>query len=65
LINPSTGDVYQEGDRIPRPGFAQTLRVIQSEGADAVYTGSLAQTFVDDIQDMGGLITLEDLANYQ
>lgn len=53
------------GDRIKRPGLAQTLRVIAAEGGEALYTGSLVQKFVSDIQDLGGIITAEDMANYQ
>jgi gamma-glutamyltranspeptidase/glutathione hydrolase len=57
--------VLEEGDRIKRPGLAQTLRVIADEGGSALYNGSLTQMFVDDIQELGGIITLEDMANYQ
>ncbi|KAF4527856.1 hypothetical protein B566_EDAN016501, partial [Ephemera danica] len=48
-----------------RPTLAKTLRVIATEGGDALYTGSLAKPFVEDLKAMGGILTVEDMANYQ
>ncbi|KAK9679351.1 hypothetical protein QE152_g40097 [Popillia japonica] len=44
--------------------LCETLKVIANEGGDALYNGSLAKIFVQDIQDMGGIITEEDMKNY-
>nr|CAD7428103.1 unnamed protein product [Timema monikensis] len=64
LINNATQKVWQLGDKIRRPQLAKTLRKIISEGAEALYNGSLTRDFVKDIRDLGGIITEEDMANY-
>ncbi|XP_046391098.1 scoloptoxin SSD14-like isoform X2 [Ischnura elegans] len=65
LINPATNHTWEDGDRIKRLALADTLEIIAEEGGDALYNGSLAKKFVDDIQSFGGIITLEDMANYK
>ncbi|SNS45696.1 gamma-glutamyltranspeptidase / glutathione hydrolase [Belliella buryatensis] len=56
---------YQEGDTIKYLALANTLRKISANGRDEFYKGETAQKIVDYIQDHGGIITLEDLANYE
>ena len=46
------------------PKFARTLERIRDD-PDSFYTGSLAQDIVKDIQEGGGIITLEDMKNYR
>jgi gamma-glutamyltranspeptidase/glutathione hydrolase len=41
-----------------------TLRLVAEGGADAFYSGELADRIVSDMRDHGGLISAEDLANY-
>ena len=45
------------------PKFAKTLEIIR-DNPDSFYTGELAKDIVKDIQEGGGIITLEDLKNY-
>ncbi|XP_067298515.1 glutathione hydrolase 1 proenzyme-like, partial [Pseudorasbora parva] len=52
-------------DMIRFPKLADTLKKIAEEGPDAFYDGSLTQTIVDDIKAAGGIITREDLKNYE
>lgn len=45
--------------------LAQTLELIRDSGASVLYNGSLTETFVKDIKDLGGIITIEDMNEYQ
>lgn len=53
------------GDIIRRPKLAKTLRSIANFGVDEFYEGSVGQNLVNDIQNAGGVLTMEDLRNYQ
>ncbi len=59
------GRALRAGDRFVQKDLAQSLRTLASEGPDAIYTGSLAKRMVDYIQSEGGLITMEDLADWR
>ncbi|XP_013793202.1 gamma-glutamyltranspeptidase 1-like, partial [Limulus polyphemus] len=65
FYNNATGDVYKEGDIIKRPLLAETLQRISQNGADELYKGKTGQELVKDIQELGGVITMEDLKNYR
>ena len=59
------GKLFQPGDTIKQPELAATLKRIARNGAAEFYRGETAKMLVDDMQRMGGLITLDDLAQYQ
>jgi gamma-glutamyltranspeptidase/glutathione hydrolase len=59
------GKMFHAGDTFKQPELAATLKRIAKNGAAEFYRGETAQMVVDDIKRMGGLITLEDLAQYQ
>ncbi|CAG7720876.1 unnamed protein product [Allacma fusca] len=68
--DPKTQDVYKLGDIITRPVLAQTLRKIANDsvnGGNLLYQreSQLAQWFVEDLQKLGGIMTIKDLENYQ
>ncbi|GAV01866.1 hypothetical protein RvY_12507 [Ramazzottius varieornatus] len=66
FINKATGQIYKEGEIIRYPELANTLETIATEeGVDSFYRGDLARKMVKDIQDGGGIITLDDMANYR
>ena len=63
--HPAVADLYpegrpvQRGDRARRPALAATLDAIAAGGRDAFYLGDPAHEIVDEL---GGVITLDDLA---
>ncbi len=61
----NNGNYYQEGDLFKQPELAQTLARMQKFGAKEFYTGKTAQLIADDMKKNNGLITMEDLKNYQ
>ena len=63
--NATTGELYKAGDTMKRPRLANTLEIIANQNASAFYTGVLAAKIVKEIRDQGGIITEEDLRDYQ
>jgi gamma-glutamyltranspeptidase / glutathione hydrolase len=59
------GGTWQAGDRIVLKDLGKTLRAIAEDGPDAFYTGWIADAIAADMKANGGLITKEDLAQYQ
>jgi gamma-glutamyltranspeptidase/glutathione hydrolase len=59
------GKMFHTGDTFKQPELAATLKRIAKNGAAEFYRGETAQMIVDDMKRIGGLITLEDLAQYQ
>src|SRR5690348_1960014 len=59
------GKMFKAGDTFKQPELAATLKRIAKNGAAEFYRGETARIIADDMQRMGGLISLEDLANYQ
>ena len=59
------GKVPKAGDRFVNKDYAATLRTIAKDGADAFYRGSIARRIADDMAKNGGLITVDDLAQYR
>ncbi|KAK7895402.1 hypothetical protein WMY93_020727 [Mugilogobius chulae] len=59
------GSVLQENETIRYPQLAKTYRKIAEEGADVFYKGQLAEDLVADIQRAGGIITTQDLQDYE
>ncbi|MGB7284811.1 MAG: gamma-glutamyltransferase [Candidatus Acidiferrum sp.] len=59
------GKMFRAGDIFKQPELAATLNRIAKNGAAEFYRGETAHMIADDMQGMGGLITLDDLAAYQ
>ena len=59
------GTDFEEGDLFVQKDLARSLKLIAEEGPDAFYNGELADLIAKDMEKHGGLITKEDLANYQ
>ena len=56
---------WKAGDTLIQEELAQTLERIRDFGMDGFYKGKTAQLIVEEMQRGNGLISLEDLANYQ
>ena len=55
---------YSAGEILIQKDLASTLRELSKNGPDAFYNGKIAQLIVEEMQKNGGLITLEDLKDY-
>jgi len=55
---------WRAGDTIKNPLLAKTLERIKTEGRDGFYKGKTADFIVNKVQNLGGIITTEDLENY-
>ncbi|MFZ1399922.1 MAG: gamma-glutamyltransferase [Candidatus Promineifilaceae bacterium] len=59
------GRMIQGGDHLFVPDLYATLQILAKEGAAYAQSGALAQALLADQAQNGGLITPDDLANYQ
>lgn len=59
------GKAPAEGDVFANPALAKTLTAIAEGGAAAFYTGPIAQAIAKEVQDQGGFLTVEDLAQHK
>lgn len=60
-----SGKLAVEGELIKRPTLADTLEIIANEGPDAFYEGVIAASIVNATVANGGILTLEDMKNYE
>lgn len=65
LFSDKDGNLLKTGDVVKFEKLADTLEVIANHGADAFYSGRIAEDLIRDIQEAGGAITLQDLASYR
>lgn len=59
------GSLYRAGEVMKQPDLAWTLGQIAKRGADGFYKGPVAEKFAADMKANGGIITLQDLAEYR
>lgn len=62
------GSPLAEGTRLANPDYAETLRTLAEDGADAFYAGAIAEAIVAAVtgfDDNPGLLTMVDLARYE
>lgn len=57
--------LYKAGEILVQNDLANTLRQLSEFGPDAFYKGEIAKLIIKEMERNGGLITLEDLSNYQ
>ncbi|MGB3681269.1 MAG: gamma-glutamyltransferase [Rubrobacteraceae bacterium] len=70
--NEAATEVFLPDDRPPQPGevfrqpdLARTLTAVAEDGADAFYTGEIAQKIARSVRDAGGYVTEEDLEKHE
>lgn len=56
---------WKAGDLLVQQDLARTLRLVSEQGAEGFYAGETADKIVAEMQRGGGLISLEDLKNYE
>ncbi|XP_055911963.1 scoloptoxin SSD14-like isoform X2 [Eupeodes corollae] len=65
FVNPKTGGIWKTGDIMKRPKLAETLEIIADKGMSTIYEGGeIGKMFVEDMKELGGIITEEDLLQY-
>ena len=55
---------YKEGDTLKNINLSNTLDKIANHGPKAFYEGEIAKMIVDEVQESGGIMTVDDLKNY-
>ncbi|MFS7991105.1 putative aminoacyltransferase, Glutathione gamma-glutamate hydrolase [Helianthus anomalus] len=58
------GELLKAGDICYNRKLGLTLEVVANEGPKAFYDGVIGEKLVKDVQDAGGILTMEDLRNY-
>lgn len=59
------GKTYAEGELLVQKDVAKVLERIAKNGRDGFYKGETAEMIVADFKNHGGILTMEDLANYE
>lgn len=59
------GGFYEPGEHFAQPDLAATLKRIAENGTDGFYKGETAEMIVAAVNEAGGEMTLEDMANYE
>jgi gamma-glutamyltranspeptidase/glutathione hydrolase len=59
------GQPLQVGDTLRQPQLAKTLSLIRNAGVDAFYRGPIARTLVLESIQHGGILSMQDFADYQ
>ena len=69
---PEGREIFSRNNTLPRPGdllvqkrAAETLTALLEEGNDYFYRGGFAKELVDVVQTAGGVLTLEDMEQYE
>jgi gamma-glutamyltranspeptidase/glutathione hydrolase len=60
----NNGQPWKVGDTLVQKELAATLREISAQGPDVFYKGDIAQRVVDASKANGGLLTMQDFADY-
>jgi gamma-glutamyltranspeptidase/glutathione hydrolase len=71
-LTPQGQEIFMKNNTLPRPGdllvqkrAADTLEALLAEGNEYFYRGAFARELVDTVQAAGGVLTLDDMAQYE
>jgi len=59
------GEPYAPGELLIQKDLANTLKLISKKGSKGFYQGEVAKNIAAAIQENGGVMTVQDLANYK
>jgi gamma-glutamyltranspeptidase/glutathione hydrolase len=62
LIN---DEAPKAGDWFSNPDLSRTFQRVADQGPESFYGGELGQEFIDGLDELGGYLTIEDLANHE
>lgn len=63
FTNPD-GSLKSHSNNVQPQTLCDTLKIIADKGGDDLYNGTLAVKLLEDLKQMGSIITAEDLKNY-
>lgn len=64
FVDPATNEFRKPGSIIKPLVLCKTMRII-AENATEFYNGTIGQLLVDDLKELGGIITMQDLNEYK
>jgi gamma-glutamyltranspeptidase/glutathione hydrolase len=64
-VHDDDGVVIKAGSIVVIPELAEALELIAKDGAETLYTGELAELLIRDMADNEGILTAQDLAEYE
>lgn len=56
---------WKAGETIKQPDLAKTLKFIRDKGRNGFYKDTIAKSIVEEMNRGGGIITMDDLKNYE
>ncbi|XVF88667.1 hypothetical protein PTKIN_Ptkin19aG0068800 [Pterospermum kingtungense] len=59
------GKLLQPGEKCYNVELAHTLEEVAEQGPGAFYNGTIGEKLVEDVRQVGGILTMEDLRNYK
>uniref|UniRef100_A0A1B0GMM7 Gamma-glutamyltransferase n=1 Tax=Phlebotomus papatasi TaxID=29031 RepID=A0A1B0GMM7_PHLPP len=65
FFNETTNSFRRMGSIVRPTKLCETLRIVAEKGGADLYNGTLADLFVEDLKELGSIITREDLEAYR
>lgn len=59
-----SGELINEGDRLIQTNLADSLRILQSEGREGFYSGTLMSRIINAFREDGGILTEDDFRSH-